>query len=334
MNATHRLHVLCALLLASACAETDPAPETITPWPLTVETALLSCSPTPIPEGVEGAAADTIRRHGGRVFVTIADGRRFAVNGTAQSMALPIEEIQAQPDLRPLIQRGLALCERSRIGGSVRIQASEEIAAREAVVAAPSASVSGREIGAGHIYTIQADEAVGGARPTLSLSCAGGGQAPMIMLDIVSPPRTAPPLRGVFGRFLSPNGADQRFELSWATGSDWTLRSSPRRDEDRILARQIITDRVILFESDASYLTSAPLHFDFNRFAPEDWLQLTRECGWAHDLPQLHRNWAMVRQALPIRDPLGEMCRELAPVSGPRCGGNFAVFGSARAYLR
>ncbi|HEY0114925.1 MAG TPA: hypothetical protein VGB54_04315 [Allosphingosinicella sp.] len=74
---------------------------------------------------------------------------------------------------------------------------------------------------------LQSEDAVGGGRPLLTLSCGSG--SPSFWLALVREPQAPPPQRGVFGTFKIDDGAPVRVELAWLSGDRW----APRLDHEQ-----------------------------------------------------------------------------------------------------
>lgn len=234
---------LCALLLGAAalaaCGESpDAGGEVMTPWPFTVDQVALSCEP------------------GRRLFVTTNDGRRFAVNGTARAEAELMREIQNEVDLQPLIQRGLALCRDNDVR-TLRLYRPVAESAPPPPAARRGARIEPLEIREGLGVKLEADQVINGRRPELYFSCSPG-RAPMIQLDLIQAPRTPPPLRGVFATFRI-GGQSVRVEMSWSTGSRWTLRSGDDRALDQQLVRMILEERAVAFVGSSDFMPSSTL---------------------------------------------------------------------------
>lgn len=280
MTVTHRLHAIrlvAAILGLSACSRApDAGFETLEPWPFTVETVVLSCEPASIPPDVSQTAAETLRRHGGKIFVTTEDGRRFAVNGTARAAAPLMTDIQAVVDTSPVIRRGLELCRGE--GGSVRlVRSTAGTAAPPPTVGPPAYTLRPQEIGDGYFATAQANEVINGVRPELTLACERG-HAPMVLINVGEPPRTPPPLRGVYASFAIAGASTQRLEMSWGTETMWTLRSGDERREDAALARAILAGGEVRFTGAARYMPEETLTWDFAQFG-EELGRIRVECG-------------------------------------------------------
>ena len=216
-------------VLAAPAANAQPT-ETMTPWPFTVNEVRLTCEP------------------GQRVFVSTLAGARYAVNGTARGEAPLMRPIQAIIDVDPLIRRGLALCGSSG-HGVVRLVAPPPTTYPSAVARPHKVEIHGRDLQA----TAYANAAINGRFPELTFMCTPGA-APMVLFDFVREPRTPPPLRGVFATISTPTGPRVRYEMSWGTDGDWTLRSGDTRALDRTLTRAILSAGSMTLEGDGQYI--------------------------------------------------------------------------------
>lgn len=239
-----RRWALAAAALLGCCGRPIEAPgdETLTPWPFTLDTVTLSC---------RGGAARM-------VFVETDDGRTFAVNGSARSEAPLMRDIQAEVNLAPLIARGLRLCDAGT--GSVRLKRPLETSEARIETAPASFVIEPSDYSDGVHATLEAQNAISGTRPRLTLGCSPG-RAPMIILNLVQAPRTPPPLRGVMARFQI--GAQERsIEMSWGLDATWTLRSGDARLEDAQLTQLILEAGELAFIGDRQYMPAQAIHWD------------------------------------------------------------------------
>lgn len=130
----------------------------------------------------------------------------------------------------------------------------------EAAPALPNAAVTPSELG-GVFATVEAADAVDGRPPELTFVC-GEGKTPGLQLDLVTPPETPSPLRGVFGSFTLDGGAPQQIEMAW-TGLK--ARWQPRTDDDKAagaaFARAVVAADRIEFTPPATYAPAGPIRW-------------------------------------------------------------------------
>ena len=191
--------------------------ESMTPWPLTVSEAWLSCEAP------------------GRVFVRTPDGRRFAVNGAASSQARLFIDIQANYDARPLIERGLRLC----VEGVSELHLVNRTPVVNATApAAPTYSTEPSLLG-GLTANFTSDALVDGQRAQLSLSCDRSGA--FVFMNLVRVPPSAPPQGGLSAQFQVDRAAPLHFDLTWTgDGAGWTLDDGDARRRHARLTRAIL----------------------------------------------------------------------------------------------
>lgn len=88
---------------------------------------------------------------------------------------------------------------------------------------APTVSVERTAAGNGDFISIESDTLVDGRRPRLILVCEDGMPA-TFHLDLVRPPASPPPLRGVFAQIQAKGGPEVTIELGWVTNATWVAR--------------------------------------------------------------------------------------------------------------
>jgi hypothetical protein len=71
--------------------------------------------------------------------------------------------------------------------------------------------------------TIESDTLVDGRRPTLTLVCRAD-EPVTFQLNLVRPPASPPPLRGVFAQMQVKGGPEVTVELGWTGGAAWQAR--------------------------------------------------------------------------------------------------------------
>jgi len=256
---TYRLHRkivrsigLCALVSLVSCGPGEPPTplpvETLEPWPFTVPEVALTCGPTPP----------------GGIFVTTPDGRRFAVNGAARSEAPLMREIQGAVDLQPLIARGRLLCAGE---GPIRLRAPQAAESGPAPIAeAPRFRIEDDPLTGGVYVISESQNETGGRRAELAIGCRDG-RPNFISLNLITEPRTPPPLRGVFAEF-DIGARTYRYEMSWGLNDDWILRSGDDRAEDTELGRAILAGGSVRMRAENPYMPSS-VTWDLNGFGPE-----------------------------------------------------------------
>lgn len=260
-NSLARFAWIGVALLSVGCSPPSsvsraPPAESLEPWPFTLPEVTLSCGPTP-PQAI---------------FVTTPDGRRFAVNGSARSEAPLMRDIQAIVDLQPLIQRGRLLCDGA---GSVRLVARPAATAEPTQAPPPQYRIEEDRLGGGFFAIAEADQDIGGRRPELALGCADG-RPNFVSLNVVTEPRTPPPLRGVFAEF-EVGARTFRYEMSWGLNDDWMPRSGDDRAEDAELARAILAHGSVVFRGDRTYM---PARASWSLEGFGDQLnRIRRDCG-------------------------------------------------------
>jgi len=259
-------------MLIAGCSPISTAPSTLDPWPFTEPEVVLSCAPAHVPPGVGGQAAETLRRRGARIFVSTLDGRRLAVNGAALGEAPSMRKIQATVDTRPLIAAGLRLCHDGQ-SGAMRLRRRNSGVPTPSSIEPPRYRVEPRR-GSGHLYRADAEQIIDNKRPVLTFACSRG-HAPMILIDLVRTPNAPPPLRGVYGAFQIGE-TSRRIEMSWATGSIWTIRSDDSRVTDAELTRAILAQGRAEFSGDGVYMPGAAVGWDMRHF---DLAQMSQECA-------------------------------------------------------
>lgn len=262
------LTTLSALLLAGcevgAPSTVQEAPvariaePTIEPWPFNVTSVVLACE-----------------NPGRKVFVTTADGQRYAVNGSARSDAPLMRDIQAEMNLGPLIEMGLGLCDRGQ-GPLTLVAPPPQVEAPGG--AAPIAPMAIEPAGYGdtmHI-SLQSDQLIAGQRSTLTVACKPDGP-PMILFDLVTRPGTPPPLRGVYATIDAGDGP-QSVEMSYGAGVIWTFRSGDTRELDTRLVRTLLESNRFEMQASNRYMPRTRLVWRVQG-APEDMARFRSLCG-------------------------------------------------------
>ena len=114
----------------------------------------------------------------------------------------------------------------------------------------------------GFFVTWESEDAVGAARPSLTLAC--NGPARSLWLDLVREP-IRPPARGTFGAFKVDDGRPVKVELIWLGGSRWAPRLS---DADKaILVRAIASGSSVYFTGPEG-TTERAYRWDLERLGP------------------------------------------------------------------
>ena len=115
----------------------------------------------------------------------------------------------------------------------------------------------------GFFVTWESEDAVGAARPSLTLSC--NGPARSLWLDLVRAPDQAPLPRGTFGAFKVDDGSPVRVELIWLGDSKWAPRLSDVNKA--ILVRAIAVGRNVYFTGPEG-TTERAYRWDLERIGP------------------------------------------------------------------
>ncbi len=204
--------VVCLTLAVAACDR--PSAEVISPWPLKVENAVLSC---------------TARR----VFVTLPDGKKYAVNGSAMKDAPDIVEVTSHYDTTALITRGLKLCDDG--SPAMEIHQGAEKSKAPPVSGRTYVEPNDKFIGGFSLISTESPP-VDGQRPEISASCDEDG-APSLHLSLVQAPSRPPPLRGVFADFRFGGWPKQHVEMAWFDKGNWLPRD---KDAGRKLVRAML----------------------------------------------------------------------------------------------
>lgn len=203
-----RIWVLILFLLAGAsCREAqrdDGFVQPVSPWPFYASAASLDCD---------------------RNAVTVeVDGRRYAINGTARSLAKwPYAATVTKDEfaLGALIPMGLELCRAGK--QHLRIAPGAPVAQPVSSEVDPIAREQGR---LGRSITIRSTNGF-----ELYLSCSRAGGIDAVIFDFLSRPARIPDLRNNLAA-ITVNGARQVFEVSWGGDNGlWTIRSFPGEEE-------------------------------------------------------------------------------------------------------
>jgi len=97
----------------------------------------------------------------------------------------------------------------------------------------PTVSVERSEALDTDFITIESDTLVDGKRPTLTLVC-GSGETATFQMNLVRPPSSPPPLRGVFAQMQVKGGPKVTIELGWLDGAAWAPRMPHSTQPDTI----------------------------------------------------------------------------------------------------
>lgn len=234
-----------------------PTEPTLEPWPFNVTSVVLEC---------ENPAR--------KVFVTTANGQRYAVNGTARADAPLMRDIQAEMDLEPLIRMGLGLCDRGE-GPITLIAPPPQVEAPGGSLPIAPLRIEPVGYGDGVFFHFDSDQIYAGARPQLSISCERD-RPPMIQFDLITAPRTPPPLRGVDAYVRTDRGTT--VEMSYFMNGVWTLRSGDTRELDTELVRQMIESNRFELGASNRYMPRETFVWRVHG-APEDVARFRSLCG-------------------------------------------------------
>lgn len=216
-----RVLIFLAVLSPSACGPPASNEIEVSPWPLRVPSAELSCD-------------------NGRVFLKVPDGSRYAVNGTARAEAPIMDPIQLRYD-HDLVQRGLKLCEAS--SGAIRIVPGRE-------ETGPTASASSwafeRDEFNPNALTLKIASAneINGVRPSLMIACDGGESLVEIEYGVI-PPRSS---SNEEARYKFSDVADWRKARVFENGGNWYFRdesADERAVKQRFVSEALRSDTVV-----------------------------------------------------------------------------------------
>jgi len=126
---------------------------------------------------------------------------------------------------------------------------------------------------------IEADTLVDGKRPTLTLVCRPGETA-TFQMNLVRPPSSPPPLRGVFAQMQVKGGPKVTIELGWKGGAAWAplMPSSDRpgpvdphlNNQERVLPvlHAFSRERALTITPPAGYGPDEEIVFSPRTFGP------------------------------------------------------------------
>ncbi len=210
-----RTCVVIALMVQAASCAPEPAREKkISPWPLTMPWALISC---------ENSA----------VFLQTPEGDRYAVNGTARSQAPLMDAVQTRYD-HDLIGEGLALCKEN--APPLKIVPGPE--ATPPPIGEPEWSLTEGGVRSDRISIVaKSEDVIQGVRPELHIECDGDGGIAWIDMNRM-PPR-ASPLREV-AKYKTGRVSNWTVISVSGVDGEWFLRND--KPEEKRAQKKFISD--------------------------------------------------------------------------------------------
>lgn len=232
------------------------------PWPITETAFTLSCERTASPVGPVD-----------RVFITLDDGRRLAVNGLARSRAPAYDPIQAHHDSGPLIDRGLALCGRR----SQRYIRASTLPQTPAPSTAPRWSIAPANPTPRQSLDVevQSEELLGGQRLRLTFSCYRDGVFPFYV-HLRAPPRGMSNV-GLVASFDFGTAGSHLLPIAWALNDSFIVRDDRIDIRARVL-RPWLQSGVVTITPPEQFSVPGTYSFRVDRLTAPQRELLRRNC--------------------------------------------------------
>lgn len=235
-----------------------------TPWPITETAFTLSCERTQSPVGPVD-----------RVFITLDDDRRFAVNGLAGSRAPAFDPVQAHHDAGPLIDRGLALCNQGkRSQRYIRRQISPPIPTPTAAphwTIAPENPAPRQSLD----VEVQSEEVLAGQRLRLTFSCYRDGAFPF-HVHLRAPPRGMSNI-GLVASFDFGTAGSHPLPIAWALNDSFIVRDDRIDIRARVL-RPWFQSGVLTITPPEQFVVPGTYSFRVDRLTAPQRELLRRNC--------------------------------------------------------
>lgn len=223
------------------------AGEDFAPWPFAEDSATLSC-------------------YVGRVYVTMPDGKKYGVNGTAKGDAPDVAKITTHWNTQPLIDRGSKLCE---YGNPSLVIVRPKVSA-----ATPSPLPTGATVAVEDgdlVLRSTAAPTAGGKSPSVSLSC-GESAKPFIYIETGSPPTRPPALRT--DGTMTFDGKEQTAAFAWTPDDHWIVRE----ETDTVgILKQALRSKALRLTLAEAAVPAGPITWDMT-IAPSEREAMRKAC--------------------------------------------------------
>lgn len=221
------------------------------PWPVTETAFTLSCEQR------------------GEVYVTLDDARRFGINGFAIPKARGFESIQADHDVGPLIQRGLALCSEHR--PPIRFVRGPE--PPQSVPPEPRASLTQDHDSLS--VRIESEDVLDGSRPHVDFNCDREGA--LAFVHVRRPERGMPQV-GLVAAFQFGPASRRELSVAWVGDDSFDFRTDEYDLRDAFL-RPWFRSGVVTITPPPQFGADRAISFRTDRLTPAQRLTLARQCG-------------------------------------------------------